>query len=170
LAERDELTYEALPTSYGIRRTLEERPPTAPAGVSIVPGRGEKGAAGQARILIDGQNLYDSNRTWQDYERLITTKAYQANNANPAKTAQALDLSVATLYKRLKEYNLTNPNNPLYQDPFIYDPKLTLHDYVKKIFHAAHEYSGSHPYTAIKWLGVSQGYFYKILKELKQSA
>ena len=56
---------------------------------------------------------------------------------------------------------------PSLQNGFTYDPKFTLKDYVKKVFSAANEYSGNHPYTAIKWLGVSQGYFYKILKELK---
>jgi len=159
LAEKDELTYESLPTSYGVRKNLQNKPAeTTTASVA---------EAGRPKVLIDGANLYDTQKSWEDYEKLITAKAYQANQGHPAKTAEALDLSVATLYKRIKEFDLANVNNPLYRDPFAYDPKLKLQDYVKKVFQAAHEYSGSHPYTAIKWLGVSQGYFYKILKELK---
>ncbi|MFO1519422.1 MAG: sigma 54-interacting transcriptional regulator [bacterium] len=176
LADHDELTYESLPTSYGIRRNIDSgakaaaSPAAAAVGESATPPVISKGAAPGVRVLIDGQNLYDPNMTWNDYEKLITAKAYQTQGSNPSKTAEVLDLSLATVYKRIKEFDLANANNALFQNPFLYDANLTLQDYVKKVFQAAHEYSGAKPYTAIKWLGVSQGYFYKILKELKQSA
>jgi len=174
LADHDELTYESLPTSYGIRKNLATAKPSAVAAGSTssaaMGASAGKSVPSGMRVLIDGENLYDSTKTWEDYEKLIVAKAYLSQSSNPAKAAEVLDLSLATMYKRVKELDLNNPQNPFYQNPFIYDPKLTLKDYVKKVFSAANEYSGNHPYTAIKWLGVSQGYFYKILKELKGAA
>jgi len=170
LADEEELTYESLPTSYGIRKNLASRPASAAAGPAAPMGAPGKAAPAGMRVLIDGENLYDPQTNWEDYERLIIAKAYQTQGSNPAKTAEVLDLSLATMYKRIKELDLNNAGNPLYQKNFTYDPKFTLKDYVKKVFRAANEYSENHPYTAIKWLGVSQGYFYKILKELKGAA
>jgi transcriptional regulator with GAF, ATPase, and Fis domain/serine/threonine protein kinase len=170
LADHDELTYESLPTSYGIRKNLAAAKSTTTSSASAggpVSTSGGKAAPSGMRVLIDGENLYDSTKSWEDYEKLIVAKAYQNQGSNPAKAAEVLDLSLATMYKRVKELDLNNLQNPLYHTSFVYDPKLTLKDYVKKVFSAANEYSGNHPYTAIKWLGVSQGYFYKILKELK---
>lgn len=159
LAENNELHYESLPDSYGIRRSLESK-----AIQQSVGNEFRLRSELTRKISIDGKNNYDPEITWKEYEKLIVAKAYQSFDSNPTKTAEALDLSVATFYKRIKDFNLNNPASPLYQNPFQYKTGLTLQDYVKKVFHAAHEYSDKHPYTAIKWLGVSQGYYYKILK------
>ncbi len=159
LSENNELTYESLPASYGMRRILESKA----IQESLQPEFRLKNEP-MRRINIDGKNNYDPMIPWKEYEKLIVAKAYQSLNSNPAKTAEALDLSVATFYKRIKDFDLNNPSNLVYQNAFQYRTGLTLQDYVKKIFMAAHEYSDKHPYTAIKWLGVSQGYYYKIIK------
>ena len=75
-----------------------------------------------------------------------------------------LDLSPATLHNKIKTFNLDDRNQPIYQESFYYQPGTTLKYYIPKIFKAALEYSGNHPYAAIKQLNVSQGYFYKIIK------
>lgn len=159
LAENNELTYESLPTSYGMRRSLESKA----VQESLQPEFKLKSEA-MRKISIDGKNNYDPMISWREYEKLIVAKAYESLHSNPAKTAEALDLSLATFYKRIKDFDLNNPSNRVYQNAFQYKTGLTLQNYVKKIFMAAHEYSDKHPYTAIKWLGVSQGYYYKILK------
>jgi len=160
LAEDNELSYESLPSSYGMRRSLENK---AAAPANAAPEFRLKAEA-MRKVSIEGKNDYDPETPWKEYEKLIFAKAYQSHGSNPAKTAEALDVSIATFYKRIKDYDLNNPSNPVYQNPFHYKSPLSLQDYVKKVFQAAHECSGKHPYTAIKWLGVSQGYYYKILK------
>ncbi len=164
LADENELQYESLPSSYGIRRALEHKGAVLSPAVVLSPSSELPQISGP-KILIDRHNHYNSKLSWKDYEKLIVAKAYQSYLSNPTQTAQALDVSVATFYKRIKDFDLNNSENPIFRDPFSYDASLTLKGYVKKIFHAAQEYSGNHPYTAIKWLGVSQGYYYKILKE-----
>ncbi len=158
LAENNELTYDSLPGTYGIRRALENKSDS-------LPGQAKASENLTRKVSIDGSNHYDPKISWKEYEKLIVAKAYQGQGSNPAKAAEVLDVSVATFYKRIKDYDLNNSHNPVYQHPFQYNPAFTLQDYVKKVFHAAQEYSDQHPYTAIKWLGVSQGYYYKILKE-----
>jgi len=44
-----------------------------------------------------------------------------------------------------------------------------MKEYIVKIFGAALNFHNDHPYAAIKQLGVSQGYFYKIMKEIKKN-
>ncbi|MBL7684547.1 MAG: sigma 54-interacting transcriptional regulator, partial [Deltaproteobacteria bacterium] len=181
LADGDELTLEALPTSYGIRRMSSEKSSAQiisssnSSGRSAIPAKLASERVTQTntqdaqKILLEGNTYYDPNQPWSEYEKLILAKAYQHFEGNPNLMAQTLDLSIATVYKRMKEFDLATPTNPLFTASFDYNASLTLHDYVKKIFKASLEASNSKPYTAIKWLGVSQGYFYKILKELKAS-
>ncbi len=122
------------------------------------------------RAAIDELNVYDPSKTWRDYERIIIAKAYQANGYHVATTAAALGIAVATLYNKVREWNLRKRENPVYQDPFIYDEKKTLDAYIPLVFKAALEHADGRPSRAIANLGVSQGYFYKIMKVWRDSS
>ncbi|MDZ4209827.1 MAG: hypothetical protein U1C56_01460 [Candidatus Curtissbacteria bacterium] len=50
-------------------------------------------------------------------------------------------------------------------DPFTYPAGMTLKAYIPLVFKSAYQYCDRHPYAAIRQLSVSQGYFYKVLKQ-----
>lgn len=115
-------------------------------------------------VTIDECNVYDSGKSWRDYEIHIIAKSYQQNNFHAARTAAELGIATATLYKRIKEWNLKDSNNPIYQDPFVYMQGIRLDDYVPRIFKAALDSVDGRAMQAIANLKVSQGYFYKVMK------
>lgn len=118
------------------------------------------------RIAIDEHNAYDPGKTWRDYEILILAKAYRSNEFRAAAAAAELGISTATLYKRIKEWKLKDSGNPLYDDPFMYTKGVHLDDYTPKVFKAALAHAEGRAMQAIANLGISQGYFYKVMKRV----
>ena len=114
--------------------------------------------------MIGGPNFFDPQKTWADYERVILAKCYEANGFKKMATAGMIGLSHSTLYKKIDTFNLDDLHSPLYKDPFVYEKGKLLKDYIPLVFQAALKAAGNKPYTAIRQLGVSQGYFYKIIK------
>lgn len=164
LAEGGELTPKALPENFGKRSAALPRPEAHSAPAAGAGAKGEDTAA----VQIDAHNRYDTRRTWEDYEKVIFAKAYAAADFKPIGAAQALDVSMATFYKRIKDFNLNEKGNALYQDGFVLAEGKSLRDYLEDIFWAAYVASGEKAYTAIKWLDVSQGHFYNVLKKAKE--
>ncbi len=164
LAEGGELTPKALPENFGKRSAAAPRPEAPSSTASGAGARAEEGPA----VKIDAHNRYDTRRTWEDYEKVIFAKAYAAADFKPIGAAQSLDVSMATFYKRIKDFNLNEKGNALYQDGFVLTEGKSLRDYLEDIFWAAYVASGEKAYTAIKWLDVSQGHFYNVLKKAKE--
>ncbi len=164
LAEGGELTPKALPEHFGKRSAALPRASEPSLAAPVGRGAGEA----EAGIMIDAENRYDSRRSWEDYEKVLFAKAYAAAGYKPISAAQALDVSMATFYKRIKDFDLNNKANRLYQDPFLLRDGKSLRDYLEDIFWAAFVASGEKAYTAIKWLDVSQGHFYNVLKRAKE--
>ncbi|MFO1464079.1 MAG: sigma 54-interacting transcriptional regulator [bacterium] len=163
LAEGGELTPKALPENFG-KRSVAARPAQEAVAASAREPQGEV----EGKAMIDAQNRYDNRRTWEDYEKVIFAKAYAAADFKPIGAAQALDVSMATFYKRIKDFDLNDKGNRLYQDAFVLSEGKSLRDYLEDIFWAAFQASGEKAYTAIKWLDVSQGHFYNVLKRAKE--
>ncbi|MCC6273027.1 MAG: hypothetical protein IT572_06130 [Deltaproteobacteria bacterium] len=63
---------------------------------------------------------------------------------------------------------MNEKGNALYQDGFVLTEGKSLRDYLEDIVWAAYVASGEKAYTAIKWLDVSQGHFYNVLKKAKK--
>ena len=120
------------------------------------------------KIPLDSNNTFDPSKTWDEYETLIIAKCFEALHFKKGASAEMLGISPSTLYKKIKEHDLENHDNPLYADPFVYEQGTQLKNHIPKIFKAALKNSGDHPYAAIRQLGVSQGYFYKIIKQDKK--
>ncbi|MBI2339709.1 MAG: sigma 54-interacting transcriptional regulator [Deltaproteobacteria bacterium] len=118
-------------------------------------------------VAIDPHNTFDPQKTWADYEKVILAKCYQTNEFKKTASAEMIGISPSTLYKKIDESGLDDRNNPVYQDPFVYEKGKSLKDYIPLVFQAALKAAGDKPYTAIRQLGVSQGYFYKIIKTAK---
>jgi len=136
---------------------------------SISGDRSDDGGNGELeRAEIDAQNRYDPARTWQDYEQLIIAKAYQHHDHEARPTAAALGISIAKLYKAIKEIGLKDKDHALYREPFHYDASQGLKDYLVKIFRAARQATGGKPYPAIRQLQVSPGFFYKMVPSAKR--
>ena len=166
LSEGGELTPKALPENFGKRSAGA---PVAAPNFHSAPAPGSKSRGEEApAVKIDGQNRYDSRRTWEDYEKVIYAKAYAAADHKPIGAAQSLDVSMATFYKRIKDFNLNEKSNALFQDGFTLTEGKSLREYLEDIFWAAYVASGEKAYTAIKWLDVSQGHFYNVLKKAKE--
>ncbi|OGQ66242.1 MAG: hypothetical protein A3F89_04875 [Deltaproteobacteria bacterium RIFCSPLOWO2_12_FULL_50_11] len=117
-------------------------------------------------ILIDKHNTYDPSKTWEDYEKIFMTEAYRHHHFRALPTARDLGVSPPTLYRKIKMWRLNDPHNPLYEETFHYLPEINLKEFRSQLFRAALQYH-KRPYKALRALGVSQGFFYKILKSLK---
>ncbi len=168
LRDGEELMLSSLPDSYRFVQELKKNPQN---GLTFLSASANIPSTNSAKkIPIDEHNTFDATKTFNQYEAVILAKSYQANDFKKVQTADMLDISHSTLYKKIKELDLDNRNNPLYQDSFIYTKNTPLRDYIPKIFKAALSFADNHPYAAIRQLGVSQGYFYKVMKSLGVSA
>lgn len=121
-------------------------------------------------ISIDAKNRYRSNLRWEDYERIIYAKAYEANDFKARKAAKELHVAPTTMYNKIKNYHLDDHENPIYKDPFKYEHGHSLRSYEFPIFNAALKSSGYKASRAISKLGISQGFFYKVMKHNKHKA
>ena len=166
LRDGNTLSLSNLPANHGVVRYMVQNPHHTVAETHSL----ESNTDNTSSISIDDKNKLNSRHTWQDYEKIILAKAYALHHFQKNKTAISLGVSPATLYTKIKAYDLDNPNNNLFNNPFIYNPQLTLKDYIPLIFKAALEFNGNHPYAAIRQLNVSQGYFYKIVKSNTKKA
>jgi transcriptional regulator with GAF, ATPase, and Fis domain len=165
LADKGELTAKNLPDNFGVRLASAEGRREGPAARAAAERSSESGSS---EVQIDAHNLYDPRLTWEDYEKRICAKAYAAADFKPLAAAELLDVSAATFYKRIKDFDLANRGNPLFEDPFVLVSGKTLRSLLEEIFRAAYQASGEKAYTAIKWLDVSQGHFYNVLKAAKK--
>lgn len=154
LSDGKTLRMEDIPPHYAIGSAFEVRSSMEQPRTSNTEPR--------TTVPIDRHNLYDPTKTWDDYEYLIIAMAYRHYHFDAAATAQALQVSRAKLYKLIKAMDLKNPAHRLYQESFTYTAGMTLRDYTVKIFTAALLAAGNKPYTAIRALAVSPGYFYKM--------
>lgn len=144
----------SLPPNYGIARVQTAASDTGSLKV--------KPAA--SVIPIDSLNFFDPSKTWEQYEAVIIAKCFKENGFKKAAAASMLGLSQATLYNKVRDLGLEAKDNPLYQDAFTYQTGKTVKEYLPQVFQAALKHADDHPYAAIRQLGVSQGYFYKIIK------
>lgn len=164
-ALRDEykLSLDLIPPDYGIIQKLK----SSNSGFSLQQNLADTSTVLKKSVMIDDQNEYDHLTSWPQYESIIIAKAYEDCERKKVPTADALDLSHSTIYKKISDLNLDDTSNPLYASTFKYIKNTTMKQYILRIFEAALIYHDQHPYAAIKQLGVSQGYFYKIMKEFK---
>lgn len=162
LREGSQLALENIPPNYGIKRIAGKVVPTS---ISVNPA--DLSYSGKASVRIDPANFFDPTKTWHDYEATILAKCYEKNGRKKMPTAKQLGVSHSTIYRKIADLKLDDDSNPLYAEAFVYDPETSLKDYVVKVFEAALKYHGNHPYAAIRQLGVSQGYFYKIMKKFR---
>ncbi|MBU0504973.1 sigma 54-interacting transcriptional regulator [bacterium] len=165
LKEGNKLCLENIPPNYGMQQFSEG----SFAQVSLNVSNLSMEMSQHIGTPIDSNNLFDPTKTWADYEALIFAKCYEANGKKKIRVCEKLDISHSTIYKKTNEYKLDDPNCPLYKSDFIYDGKSSLKEYVVKIFNAALAHHQNRPYAAIKQLGISQGYFYKIMKEPREN-
>jgi transcriptional regulator with GAF, ATPase, and Fis domain/serine/threonine protein kinase len=155
-----QLSLDNVPPNYGIKKAMVDK-----AAQSCVVAN--LANLGSKPTPLDAQNQLDGEKKWHDYEAVIIAKCYEMTGKRKAETAEHLGLSHSTIYKKIQELNLDDKTNPLYADAFVYVVGCTLKDYVIRVFQAALLQHDGHPYAAIRQLGVSQGYFYKIMKEFK---
>lgn len=151
------ITASALPENHVLRRFAREGGRAKEQVKEAVKG-------GKEVPLIDNSNRYDPAKTWKEYEASIIASAYRACRFDAKETGKKLGIALTTVYKKVSELGLKESENPLFSTSFNYVTGTSLDDYVVRIFKAAWEHAGKHPYQAIKALGVSQGYFYKVMK------
>ncbi len=164
MVEGDVLGPEALPETSAFARYFIEPKAQVPGDMAA-----EKSFAPPAQVVsstpIDERNIYDPERSWRAYEHLIIAKAFRVYGGNATATAAGLGLSLATLYKRIKEWHLKDTTQSIYREKFSYAEGTTLETYAVRIFKAALQHFDARPMQAIAALEVSQGYFYKMVKK-----
>ena len=92
--------------------------------------------------------------------------AYQHHHFRALPAAQSIGISPPTMYRKIKEWELEDSENPLYAKPFVYQPEIPLKDFRNQLFSAALKHHQK-PYATLRALGVSQGFFYKVLREVR---
>lgn len=169
LQDGGQLLLENLPDHYGMKRMVRGGISAAVANAQAIAENpslqsyaGDAGALSE--IPIDAHNRFDPSKSWRDYEAIIIAKCYQSCDRKKKLVADSLDLSHSTVYKKIEELGLDDTSNPIYAEKFSYEPGITMQSYVQLVFQASLKHHDDHPYAAIKQLGVSQGYFYKIIK------
>lgn len=160
LREGDLITLNTLPANYGIVEQMKTM-----GEFAVIEGGGLSPKA--QKVSIDDHNIFDPLKTWDQYEILIIAKCYQAMEFKKGQTSEMLGVSPSTLYKKIKEHDLDNKDHALYKQDFKYEMNRTLKSYILPIFQAALTFADDHPYAAIRQLGVSQGYFYKVMKQVQ---
>ena len=160
------LTLASLPANY---RFLLQDGNVGGNLTSISGGQETADSKDNKKVILDNKNNFDAQKTWAQYEGVIIAKCLQMNGFKKLPTADMLGISHSTLYKKIHELDLENQANPIYQDRFVYQSGSTLKDYIPKIFKAALEHAEHHPYGAIRQLDISQGYFYKVMKQEKSA-
>ncbi len=163
LAENEVIDAKSVPSNYGLAKYLSVMK-SGKIAAAESPGAVKKPESDGPPI--DAKNLYDPAKSWYDYEKIILAKAYRLVGFNAKETAVMLGLAPATVYKKVREIGLADKSHALYAENFHYDRERKLEDYLKPIFRAALAHAGDKPYTAIANLKVSQGYFYKVMKEV----
>lgn len=161
LKDGNQLSLENIPPNYGMAQMIQKSDKSLSANLAHI------NSSQIMTVSVDEHNFFDPQKTWKDYEAVITAKCYEQNDKKKLPTAEALQQSHSTIYKKINEFDLDDASNPLYADDFVYTPGHSIKDYVVKVFAAALKYHEDHPYAAIRQLGVSQGYFYKIMKKFK---
>lgn len=167
LSEGKDLSPKHLPANFGTRKI---------AGAALSPGTetapeaatASNGGNGPIRVPIDNFNFYEAGKTWIDYERLIFAKTFAAAEFKPIEAAKSLGVSTATFYKRIKDFQLNDQNNSVYQENFTVPQGKILRTFLEEVFLAAYKCAGEKSYQAIKWLGISQGHFYNVLKSARK--
>jgi DNA-binding NtrC family response regulator len=154
LAERNNISLNFLPENHFLKRLVPARNSTELAS-----------SKDKNLPLLDRHNRFDPHYKWRDYEAQIIAAAYKKCKFNAKSTAENLGLAIATVYKKVSEFALKDKSNPLFATAFKYEPHFSLDSYIVKIFKAAWEYEEKSPYRAARILGVSSGYFYKIMKK-----
>lgn len=150
LAENDVIDEKCIPGNYGISKYLH----------SLGGGKSETAT----EIRIDEKNFYHQSLTWKDYENAIYAKAYKANDFKVRRAAKELGVVPTTMYAKIKALGLDDENNPIYENPFEYTRGRELKSYTKPVFNAALKAAHNRPSKAISNLGISQGFFYKVIK------
>ncbi len=163
LREGNLLALENIPPNYGICQVA-----AAQQTVIIGNNLAHMSSASVPSVFIDEKNGFDPSKTWQKYEAIIIAKCYEFNLKKKMPTAECLNLSHSTIYKKIEDLNLDDASNPLYAENFVYDTAVTMKECILNVFSAALKFHDNHPYAAIRQLDVSQGYFYKIMKEFKK--
>ena len=157
LAPNETIDDSCVPHSYGIYQHITGTTPS----YDTAPPTPEQ----QAEISIDPSNRYQTGRTWREYEGIILAKAYQASDFRARQAAKDLGVAPTTMYNKIKALDLDNRENPLYSEPFHYTRGHTLKSYIKPIFEAALKATNGRAYQTISNLGISQGFFYKVMKK-----
>lgn len=167
LRESNVLDVTSLPPNHAIHQFLKD---SGMQNLTILGAQNINGEIAQMpMVMIDEKNPYDSSKTWENYETLIIAKCYAENGFKKTDAADMLGISPSTLYKKIKDHDLENQENPIYKNTFVYQKGRSLKDYIPLVFQASLKFAQDHPYAAIRQLGISQGYFYKIMNSWKKA-
>lgn len=117
----------------------------------------------EVRAISRSGDAYREDWKWEDYKKNYVALAYRHHNFKALDTAEALGISPPTLYKYIREWELDNPLNSVFQNGDWYEPHTNMAAWQRHIYLLVQN-KLKKPYAAIRALGVSQGNFYKVVK------
>jgi transcriptional regulator with GAF, ATPase, and Fis domain/tetratricopeptide (TPR) repeat protein len=104
---------------------------------------------------------YTPGKTWSEHELLIYASSLLALDFNVPRVAMSLKVSIATLYKQLRENRIREEHESWKKRVLPYAEGLTYHEIRKKIFSGAAKRHPGHPYRAARELDVAPVTFYR---------
>jgi Nif-specific regulatory protein len=104
-------------------------------------------------------------RHWpmERYEEALFSKSFLRHQQNCEKVAEELDVGIATVYVKVRKYQLKQNNSQ--RADLNFPEKTTLAEMKRKIVKSSYELNNQSPYAVAKELGINVGTVYRYLKE-----
>ncbi len=160
---------DTIPDNHPLAKADAVPTPTENPEPKIASALPEMPPIGDHGVLIDGINAYDPTRPWKEYERLIVAACFSANDRRARPTARELGIAASTMYKHIETWDLKSNAASDLRNTFIYTRGRTLAQYVPLIFRAALAAANGNAARTIANLGISQGFFYKVMKKKERT-
>jgi transcriptional regulator with GAF, ATPase, and Fis domain/serine/threonine protein kinase/tetratricopeptide (TPR) repeat protein len=120
------------------------------------PSRGAKASGSVAAV-----GWYHPRKTWKEHELLIYASALDTLDFDIARAAASLGVSVATVYKWMRDHRLRDAREQLASETLPYEEGLKLEGIKSFVFRQVLSKHPGHPYRAAKELDVAPATVYR---------
>lgn len=154
--DRGVIHFDQLPAF--LREKLENPPLRAFSPVLPPPDRLEQ-------PIFSGGIPYFRHWPMERYEEALFAKSMIRNGQNCEKVAQELDVGIATVYVKVRKYQLKENRTKWEATDLNFPQNTTLAELKRRIVQKAYEQNDKSPYAVSKELGINVGTVYRYLKD-----
>ena len=105
--------------------------------------------------------------TWEDYEKILFSKALLKHDMNCEKAAEDLGVGVATVYVKMRKYGLKTKAHQWQDYPLPFGGVLNLGHFKQQLIESTFQQTEKSPYAVSKQLGLNVGTVYRHIKAAK---